>query len=106
MLPNMTSYWRDVGINKGLQSLFGQSFLKLEDPSSVAELIATTIGASEGIDVKAIEADLAAAGSTKKAIKSASTALAPYLASAALTRKAATVEGTLVTSAGDAVERL
>ena len=106
IFPKGSNYWDRKDINDGLRKLFGQSFIRLEDPTAVAELIATTIGVGEGFDTKAIEADLAAAGSSKKAIKSASTALAPYVAATALTRRAATVEGALVAKGKDTVHRL
>jgi hypothetical protein len=106
IFPKGSNYWDRKDINDGLKGLFGQQFLRLEDPAAVAELIATTIGIGEGFDVKSIEADLAKAGSSKKAIKSASTALATYVASTALTRRAATVEGTLVRAGKDSVKRI
>jgi hypothetical protein len=106
VFPKGSNYWDRKDINDGLRALFGQSFIRLEDPTSVAELIATTIGVNEGFDVKSIEADLAAAGSSKKAIKSASTALATYVASTALTRRAATMEGSLAVSGKDSVKRI
>lgn len=71
-----TDYWDDVGINDGLKKLFGQNLLKLENPEDVCELLVATIGIGENIDVKSIEADLVAAGSSKKSAKVATKATA------------------------------
>lgn len=63
ILPNMTSYYNDPGVNDFWKNHLGEKFLKLDDPNGVAELIATTIGLMEGrADTNQIEDDLADVG--------------------------------------------
>lgn len=107
IFPGGTMYWNDPRINAALSQLFGQNLLKLKNPDDVCELISTTIGICEGYDVKSIEADLIAAGSSKSSVNAASTALAPYIAkSGALARKTASVVGALVPAGADDVQRI
>ncbi len=48
VLPKLTSYWGDVGVEDHWRALLGQRFLKLSDPTAISELIAVTIGVEEG----------------------------------------------------------
>lgn len=108
IFPKGSNYWDTDITAPTLKDIFGQHFIKMPHPENVSELIATTIGITEGFDVKTIEADLVDSGSTKSAAKSASTALAAYTAStSALSKRAATLEGTLATATGaDSAQRL
>lgn len=76
IIPKMTSHWEDEEILRSWRALVGQNLLKLEDPSAVCELIASTIGLAEGVvDMAGIEHDLKQITSTS-AINSVSKALA------------------------------
>ncbi|MFD6159353.1 hypothetical protein ACFWF7_28825 [Nocardia sp. NPDC060256] len=68
ILPNQSSYYDDPEIAEHWRGLLGQSFLKLDDPAAVCELIALTIGLEEGrVDVDAGLADLRDVGSVAEA---------------------------------------
>ncbi|MFI6998441.1 hypothetical protein [Nocardia sp. NPDC050175] len=68
ILPNQSSYYDDPEIADHWRGLLGQSFLKLDDPAAVCELIALTIGLEEGrVDVDAGLADLRDVGSAAEA---------------------------------------
>lgn len=62
LMPAGTLNYNASRINDRLRELFGQNFIKLEDPRDVAEIIATLIAIGEGRD---IFADLATIGSTE-----------------------------------------
>ncbi len=106
VFPKQGSYWDDKAVRGNLEKLFGQNLILMENADEVCEVIVAAIGVSEGYDVKSLEADLIDAGSTKAAAKNAVTALAPFVASSALTRKVGTLDGTLATGGDDTVERL
>jgi hypothetical protein len=64
VLPNLTSYYNDLGVEAHWRSLVGELFLKLDDPDAVADLIALTIGIVEdSISLAEGLADLRTAGS-------------------------------------------
>jgi hypothetical protein len=64
VLPNQSAYFTDPEIGEHWQGLLGQSFLKLDDPGAVCELIAATIGMEERIvDLDQALVDLAEVGS-------------------------------------------
>lgn len=64
VLPNQSAYFNDPQIGEHWQGLLGQSFLKLDDPGAVCELIAATIGMEERIvDLDQALVDLAEVGS-------------------------------------------
>jgi hypothetical protein len=68
--PRITAFWRE---------LLGQNFLQLDDPAAVCELIALTIGMTEGtIDLGHGLDDLADVGTAGAAAHSVSTALSTY----------------------------
>ncbi len=48
VLPRLTAYWDDREVADHWRELLGQRFLRLEDPASVCELIAVTIGMEDG----------------------------------------------------------
>lgn len=47
VLPNQSSYFDDPKIEEHWKGIFGQNFLRLDDPAAVCELIALTIGLGE-----------------------------------------------------------
>lgn len=47
ILPNMTGYYNDEEIARHWQGILGERFMKLEDPNTVAEFIATTVATHE-----------------------------------------------------------
>ncbi|WP_405165428.1 hypothetical protein OG203_10150 [Nocardia sp. NBC_01499] len=68
ILPNQSNYYDDPEIADHWRGLLGQSFLKLDDPAAVCELIALTIGLEEGrVDMDAGLADLRDVGSAAEA---------------------------------------
>jgi hypothetical protein len=65
VLPNQSHYYDDPDIAEHWSGLLGQSFLKLDDPAAVCELIAATIGIQErAVDLDQALVDLADVGST------------------------------------------
>lgn len=59
ILPNMTSHYDNPQIHRRWTGLLGQNVLRLEDPAGISELIASTIGLSEGaVDLDGIGRDL------------------------------------------------
>ena len=69
VLPNLTAYYTDAEIEAHWRGLVGERFLRLEDPSAVAELIATTIGLTE--DAIDLVEGVAAAGAAGSAVGNA-----------------------------------
>lgn len=64
ILPRQTSYYDDPEVNDHWRDLLGERFLKLEDPAAVSDLIALTIGMTEGrVDLGQGLADLGDVGS-------------------------------------------
>lgn len=47
ILPNLTGYYNDKEIARHWEGLLGERFIKLEDPDTIAEFIATTISTHE-----------------------------------------------------------
>lgn len=48
VIPKMTQHWGNSSVSRRWVQLLGQNVLKLEDPSAICELIASTIGLAEG----------------------------------------------------------
>lgn len=100
IMPDGTTHFRDEAVVDPLAKLFGERFLKLQDPADVCETIAMTIGHCEGRSVDDVAKDLADVGASASSIRSASTALANFKGGgSALAKRAATVEGALPASA-------
>lgn len=107
IFPNCSQYYTSDITAPFLQKTFDQSFIRLENIEEIAELIAATIGIAEGFNPKDIITDLTDAGlSAAGAKRATSTALATVGSTGALAKKAATVEGALVTGGADSVTRL
>lgn len=100
------SYPHEPTIEKAWTDLLGERVLKLEDQNNVAELIASTIGLTEGtVDIDNVATDLAAVGSAA-AGRSVSKALMPYAKGANLAKRAAVTGDLPAVSGGGSVERL
>lgn len=79
ILPNLTSYYDDPEILDCWRSLLGQNVLRLDDPSGISELIASTIGLSKNaVDWSDLSGDLHQAGTAKDVAGSVASALAPF----------------------------
>jgi hypothetical protein len=77
------TYPHDADIENAWRNLLGERVLKLEDQDNVAELIALTIGLTEGTtDIDAASHALATVGADKHTIDTVTQALAPYARSA------------------------
>ena len=107
IFPNCSGYYTETITADPLKAAFGQSFIRLEKVEEIAELIAATVGIGEGYNPKDIVTDLVDAGLSKAGAARATTALST-LASTAVSRKVATVEGDLApaTTPLDGLERL
>jgi hypothetical protein len=106
IMPAGTSHADDNGVIEPLRKMFGQHFMRLENPGDVCELIASTIGVTEGFDINAIASDLKDVGADGPAIDRATKSVVKYAATRAVT-KAAVASGELVpTGAADDVARL
>lgn len=84
IMPSGTSHWHDDSVINPLKQLFGQNFLRLENPDDIVELICTTIGVTEGFDLKAVGDALVDIGADKAAVARASKSLVPYANSKAV----------------------
>lgn len=100
------SYPRNKYIEGKWRALLGERVLLLEDQNNVAELIALTIGLTEGtIDFDTAKDHLKDAGADDKTVSTVSSALVPLAKSGAVTRTAK-VEGDLPAVSASGVERL
>ena len=84
-MPGGTSNWGRSVVEDGLRALFGQNFIKLENPANIVELIASTIGLMEGKDLSEVGSNLVAAGSNETRVTAAADALAALAAAKNLT---------------------
>jgi hypothetical protein len=99
ILPSGTQGWNRASIQTQYEKLFGERFLKLENPADVCELIVSAIGVTEGYDIHDIASTLKSVGSSKASVDGAITAITPYASSASLTKKnTGAVEGALATT--------
>jgi len=85
IMPGGTSNWGRSVVEDGLRALFGQNFIKLENPANIVELIASTIGLMEGKDLSEVGSNLVAAGSNETRVTAAADALAALAAAKNLT---------------------
>lgn len=58
IMPKGTSYWDNDNICNQLKELFGENFLRLENPEEVCELVIWTIGLLEGFSLASLSKDL------------------------------------------------
>jgi hypothetical protein len=76
IIPRMTSNWRNEEVHSRWLELLGQRVLRLEEPSGICELIASTIGLSEGcIDHDSLQQGLELTGATHSVAQAVSGAL-------------------------------
>lgn len=78
IMPNKTSYYTDNRVINPLKALFGDRFLKLQDPNDIVEFIVSTIGLNEGYDLDDIKRDLKDIGADPDAITRSSSALVAF----------------------------
>jgi hypothetical protein len=77
ILPKMTNHYDSKQILGTWQKLLGQNAMRLEDPTAICELIASTIGLAEGkVDTDDVTDDLKEFGTKPSLIKAVNTALA------------------------------
>lgn len=103
--PAGTSHADDKSVIGPMQKMFAQHYLKLPEPGDVCELIATTIGVSEGYDLYDVSSALKDIGADADAVGRASTALTKFASSKAVS-KGATASAPLVPAGSDDVQRL
>lgn len=106
IVPGGTSHFADETVLKPLRGLFGQNLLKLENPSEICELIASTVGVAEGHDIHDVAGVLRSSGAKHGAVDNAVKALAVFADGRAVAKNSASVSGTLVEAGCDAIERL
>ena len=76
IIPAGTSHYKEVELFQDWASYLGQHVLRLDDPSAICELIASTVAAEEGIDIADIMESLKDAGTDTKTIKAVKKTLA------------------------------
>lgn len=92
IIAEQGAYPHDAAIEKAWTSRLGQHVLKLEDSDNVAELIALTIGLSEGtVDLDAAGDHLKSAGADKRTIDTVTQALVPFAAAGGAMMKPGTL---------------
>ncbi len=65
IIPRMTGHWNNQSVHRRWVKLLGQNVLRLEKPSGICELIASTVGIAEGkVDLEDLEGDLEEAGAS------------------------------------------
>lgn len=77
LYPKEGSYFDDKNVMDPLRKMFGENLITLENADEVCEVIAAILGIREGLDVKAIEANLISLGSSKAAAKAVLSAVTP-----------------------------
>jgi hypothetical protein len=76
VLPKMTQHWNNVDVHRRWVQLLGQNVLRLENPAGICELIASTIGLSEGkADLETLGAELREAGASTRVAQAVGKAL-------------------------------
>lgn len=101
------SYPHNKTIENSWRDLLGERVLLLEDKNNVAELIALTIGLTEGtIDIDSAKADLKSVGLNDRAIKTVTAALVPLSKASGGAMSKATVSGDLPVLGGGGLGRV
>jgi hypothetical protein len=73
----MTHHWNNKAVHRRWVELLGQNVLRLEEPAGICELIALTIGLSEGkVDLETLGTDLQEAGSPESVVRAVEAAVA------------------------------
>lgn len=81
IIPKLTNHYDDPAIYSGWVKYLGQNVLRLDEPSGICEMIASTIAIAEGYDHELVTDDLTTHGSDKNVIKAVSKALTPIAGS-------------------------
>ena len=68
IIPTTTQHGKDQEIYDTWARYLGQRVLRLDDPSAICELIASTIAAEEGLEIADIMDSLKEAGTAAKTI--------------------------------------
>lgn len=102
IMPGGTTHWDDTEVTEYLRELFGQNFLRLEDPNDIVTLISSTVGVAEGFDLHHVDAALKDVGADAESVARVSKSLVPL----ASTRAVATAQGALSAAAVNKAERL
>ncbi len=103
IMPGGTSYFNVENINESLRDMFGQNFIKMENPNDICEVIATAIGINEGYDINKIKSDLKDIGSDDESISRVSKSLVSYQGGLVKKGKSSSV---LVSAGADDVVRV
>lgn len=107
LIPNNSCHFTDPGVTGPLNKMFGQNFMKLENPEDICEVIVSTIGLAEGFDLKDIKTDLKDIGASADSITRASDAVAFYSDTVKAVGKKVKTVGKVPVSAGKStVERV
>ena len=77
LIPAGTNHYSESWLLEGWQRLLGQQVLRLDDPSAISEVVASTISLAEGYDMDAVARNLEDAGTAKSRIGSITKALVP-----------------------------
>jgi hypothetical protein len=77
LIPSGTSHYNQSWLLEGWQKLLGQQVLRLDDPSAISELVASTISLAEGNNLDAVARNLEDAGVSKDRCGSITKALVP-----------------------------
>ncbi len=79
VLPKLTSYYDDPKIVECWRELLGPNVIRLQDPSGISEMIASTIGVAEGaISLQEVSANLREAGASRTVMRAVSHALKDF----------------------------
>jgi hypothetical protein len=76
ILPALTNYFNDPRITNAWKKYLGERVLRLEQPSAICELIASTIALNEGSDIDDVVNGLKAIGSDNGSLNATTKALA------------------------------
>jgi hypothetical protein len=77
VLPQMTNNWDNPTVHRRWAELLGQNALRLEEPAGICELIASTIGVTEGkVDLEHVTDDLRETGASTDVARAVTRTLA------------------------------
>ena len=77
LIPYGTNHYDASWLMEGWQRLLGQQVLRLDDPSAISEVVASTISLAEGYDMDTVARNLEDAGVSKDRCGSITKALVP-----------------------------
>jgi hypothetical protein len=89
IMPGGTSHWGRPAVEKPLREMFGQNFIKMENPSNICEVICATIAVFEGHDLEDVSAAMVASGSNETKVTAALGAVSALAAAKNLSGKGA-----------------